>query len=232
MKKIKDAKYSNKKTYKRKRRNKVNYNIEKRRQKLIRQQRRREMIESSDWKEKLLYILSYAPMVGGWILKIALVVLVAFFYVSCFGHKISVVGDSMRPELENGDVVLMNRISYKLHSPKRGDVIAFKPHGNKNTHYYIKRVIGLPGETIEFVGGKVYINDKEIEEKYEATDVENVGTFTKKTKLKKNEYFVLGDDRINSEDSRNSSVGLVKKEYIYGKAWYCVSSEHNKGFVK
>lgn len=232
MKSIKDTKFRNKKKYRKNRRNKVNYNIEKRRQKLIRQQKRKEMIENSDWKEKLLHVLSYVPIVGSWILKIVFVCLLAYFFVACFGHRVSVVGDSMRPELENGDVVLVNRISYKISSPKRGDVIAFKPNGNKNTHYYIKRVVALPGDTIEFVGGKVYINDKALKEEYKATDVENVGLITEKKKLKKNEYFVLGDDRVNSEDSRNSSVGMVKKEFIYGKAWICVSSEHNKGFVK
>ena len=106
-----------------------------------------------------------------WFFQIALVCFVAFVLVWYFGQRVSVIGDSMKPKLENGDVVLINRVSYNLGTPKRGDVIAFKPNGNENAHYYVKRIIGLPGETVEVKDGKILINGKNIKEKYKTTEL-------------------------------------------------------------
>lgn len=85
-------------------------------------------------------------------------ILLAVVIVFSFGIKISMIGVSMTPSLYNGQEVLINRFVYKLFAPRRGDVIAFLPNGNTNSHYYLKRVIGLPGERIQIVGGYVYIN--------------------------------------------------------------------------
>ena len=74
------------------------------------------------------------------------------------GMRTSVIGDSMEPALSSGQEILINRFQYKLSSPKRGDVVVFLPNGNQNTHFYVKRIIALPGETIQIVNGKVYIN--------------------------------------------------------------------------
>ena len=138
----------------------------------------------------------------------------------------------MNPVLENGDVVLINRIVYNATSPKRGDIIAFKPKGNDNAHYYIKRIVGLPGETIEIIENSIYINGKKIEEDYETTDIDDVGIASEKITLGGDEYFVLGDNRENSEDSRNADVGNVKRNYIYGEVWFTVSPRKNIGFVR
>ena len=80
-------------------------------------------------------------------------VLIAFVLVFAVGMRVSVIGVSMEPALFNGQEVLINKFAYKLSSPKRGDVIAFLPNGNPNSHYYLKRVIGLPGEKIQIIGG-------------------------------------------------------------------------------
>lgn len=138
----------------------------------------------------------------------------------------------MKPILENGDVVLVNRIVYNATTPKRGDIIVFRPKGNENNHYYVKRIIGLPGETVEIMENRVYINGKKLEEEYKTTDISDVGIVSEKMKLASDEYFVLGDDRENSEDSRNADVGNVKRSYIYGKAWFVVSPKSSFGFVK
>lgn len=137
----------------------------------------------------------------------------------------------MNPVLENGDVVLINRIVYNATSPKRGDIIAFKPKGNENAHYYIKRIVGLPGETVEIIENSIYINGKKIEEDYKTTDIDDVGIASEEITLGGDEYFVLGDNRENSEDSRNADVGNVKRDYIYGEVWFTVSPRKNIGFV-
>ena len=138
----------------------------------------------------------------------------------------------MKPVLQNGDVVLVNRIVYNATTPKRGDIIVFKPKGNENAHYYIKRIVGLPGETVEIIENSVYINGEKLVEDYKTTDIDNVGIVSEKIKLGSDEYFVLGDDRENSEDSRSADVGNVKRSYIYGKAWFIVSPGKDFGFIK
>lgn len=170
-------------------------------------------------------------MIGKWVFKIAVVCLLAFVYVWYFGQRVSTIGDSMNPVLENGDVVLVNRIVYNATSPKRGDIIAFKPKGNENAHYYIKRIVGLPGETVEIIENSVYINGKKIEEDYKTTDIDDVGIASEKITLGGDEYFVLGDNRENSEDSRNADVGNVKRKYIYGEIWFTISPRKNMGFT-
>ena len=166
-----------------------------------------------------------------WAIKIGLVCLLAFVFVWFFGKQVSVVGDSMKPELQNGDVVMVNRVIYNATPPKRGDVIVFKPKGNANAHYYMKRVIALPGETIEILENNIYINGEKLEEKYETTAIDDLGMLKGKVTLGEDEYFVLGDDRENSEDSRHADVGNVQRRYIYGKAWFVLKG-HHKGFVK
>ena len=158
-----------------------------------------------------------------WIVRIALVCVIAFGLVWYFGQKVSVIGDSMNPQLENGDITLINRLVYNMRKPKKGEVIAFKPNGNENSHYYIKRVIGLPGETIEYVDGEILIDSEAIEEDYNTTKIEELGLLEEPITLGKEEYFVLGDDRQNSEDSRMANVGNVKQSEIAGKVWLVVS---------
>ncbi len=167
-----------------------------------------------------------------WALQIAVVCALAYFLVFYFGQRVSVIGDSMNPQLGNGDVTLINTLVYDIRKPKRGEIIAFKPNGNENAHYYVKRVVGLPGETIEYKDGSLYINGDKIEENYEVTEMGELGLLEEPVSLSGDEYFVLGDDRLNSEDSRVANIGNVKRSEIEGKVWIVVSSENNKGFVK
>ena len=104
---------------------------------------------------------SLIPVIGKWIFQIALTILIAFVCVWYFGQRVSVVGDSMKPVLENGDIVLANRIVYNASKPKRGDVIIFKPKGNENSHYYIKRVVAGPGDKVRIADGTLYVNGQQ-----------------------------------------------------------------------
>ncbi len=170
--------------------------------------------------------------IGGWVLRIAVVCVLAFGVVWYLGQWRSVVGDSMNPVLHNGDIVLVNQIVYDASNPKRGDVIVFRPDGNEDLHVYMKRIVGLPGETIQIKDGKLYIDGKELEEEYKTTAIEDAGVAAEEIKLKKDEYFVLGDNRMASEDSRSQEVGNVKKTDIEGKAWFVISPKEHVGFLK
>ena len=167
-----------------------------------------------------------------WIIQIVLVCVLAFGIVWYFGHKVSTIGDSMSPQLKNGDVTLINRLAYDARKPKRGEVVAFKPNGNENSHYYVKRVIGLPGETIAYKDGKLLIDGEVLEEKYETTEIVELGLLKDEIKLDGDEYFVLGDDRGNSEDSRMANIGNVKRSEIVGKVWFVISPMKHIGFVR
>ena len=169
---------------------------------------------------------------GIWSGKIAVVCLFAFVFVWYFGQRVAMVGDSMSPLLNNGDVTLVNRIVYDATSPKRGDIIVFKPKGNENSHYYIKRIIGLPGETVQIKDGEVYIDGEKLQDDYGKNKITDPGIAAEEIQLGGNEYFVLGDDRQNSEDSRMADIGNVKRSYIYGKAWFVVSPVNHFGFVR
>lgn len=191
--------------------------------------RRKAGLIKPKWRLRLNW--EYLPVVAKWVFEIAVVCLFAFVAVWYFGQRVSTVGDSMSPVLRNGDVVLVNRIVYNATTPKRGDVIVFKPKGNENDHYYIKRIVGLPGETIEIIENRVYIDGERLEEDYDTTNIDDVGVVDEKLKLAGDEYFVLGDNREQSEDSRDADVGNVKREYIYGKAWFVITPGDEFGFV-
>lgn len=167
-----------------------------------------------------------------WSFKVGTACLLAFVSVWYFGQQVSMVGDSMKPVLYNGDVVLVNRIIYNARTPKRGDIVVFKPKGNENDHYFTKRIVGLPGESVEIIENRIYIDGEKLDEEYETTDIDDVGIADERIQLAGDEFFVLGDNRANSEDSRNADVGNVKRDYIYGKAWFVISPKKNFGFVR
>lgn len=183
-------------------------------------------------KKKIQFNLEKIAAAIKWIFKIAVTCLVAFVLVWYWGQQISTVGDSMSPVLRNADKVLVNRIVYNASSPKRGDIIIFKPKGNESSHYYTKRIVGLPGETVQIVENQIYINGKKLEEDYKTTKIGTAGIASEKLKLGGDEYFVMGDNRENSEDSRSADIGAVKRSYIYGKAWFVISPKKDFGFVR
>ena len=160
-------------------------------------------------------------------------ILLAFVIVVSFGLKTSVIGVSMEPALTNGQTVFIDRFVYKLLLPKRGDVIVFLPNGNTNSHYYLKRVVGLPGEKVQIIGGYVYVNGVMLDEDETLDKIADPGIAEIEFTLESDEFFVLGDNRNNSEDSRSGNIGPVKKSNIVGKAWFHLSgSEDGWGFVK
>lgn len=167
-----------------------------------------------------------------WAFQIVLVIGIAFVLVYFVGEKTSVIGVSMEPTLYNKDEVIINKFIYKLTNPKRGDVIVFKPNGNKNTHFTIKRVVGLPGETVKIESGKLYIDGEELTNDYITGGIEDAGIASDSILLGEDEYFVLGDNLTNSEDSRFANIGNVDKQDIEGKVWFRVSPFKEMGFVK
>ncbi len=143
---------------------------------------------------------------------IAVLVLLLVIYVVSLQQ---VVGPSMSPNYQDGDILILNKLHYKLHKPKRFEVVAIK---YKDTKYFIKRVIGLPGETISYKDGILYVNGKVVEEKFKTTttadfSLESLGYET----IPEDYYLVVGDNRENSLDGRSKEVGLIHKKDFIGK---------------
>ena len=166
-----------------------------------------------------------------WTAEILIVMLIAVTMVYFGGMRTSVVGQSMSETLNNGDEVLVNRFTYILTDPKPNDIIVFLPNGNEKSHYYVKRVIAVPGDTILIQNGEVYVNGEPFAEEVDVSAMEDAGLAAEEMTLGNDEYFVLGDNRNNSEDSRYANIGNIKKEYIIGKAWFRITSWSNFGFL-
>ncbi len=152
-----------------------------------------------------------------WIVNVVLVVALAWFLVYSFGVQVRVSGNSMQPLLDADDVVLVNRLCYDLGRPDRFDVVVFEREDNKKN---VKRVIGLPGETVQIKGGLVYIDDQLLAAQDGLEQVSLAGMADNPIRLGEDEYFLLGDNRDSSEDSRFANIGNVKKEQIQGKVWF------------
>ena len=171
--------------------------------------------------------------VFSWIIGIFSAILLAFVVVYCVGMTTSVIGISMKPTLENGEKIMVNRFVYKISSPRQDDVIVFVPNGSLNSHYYVKRVVGTPGDTVQIIDGHLYINGELYENEDDYDEMAQAGIAENKITLKKGEFFVLGDNRNNSEDSRSANIGIVNKKNIIGKAWIHLGAGDNTiGFVK
>ena len=175
--------------------------------------------------------LSAAKSGALWAVEIVIVLIIAFVVVYCAGMKVTVVGNSMESTLSDGSQVLVNRFTYNLSEPKPGDVIAFLPNGNEKSHYYIKRVVGVPGDKVQISDGVLYVNG----ELFDTTDTEaiqNAGMAERELVVGEDEYFVLGDNRNSSEDSRYANIGNIKKEDITGKVWFVIKPFQKMGRIK
>lgn len=147
------------------------------------------------------------------------VLILCFLVIKFVGQRTRVDGSSMEPTLSDGDNLIVDKISYRFDDPKRFDIIVFPYEYEKNT-YYIKRIIGLPGETIQIDdNGNIFINGEILEEDYGKEVIQRAGLATNPITLADDEYFVMGDNRNNSVDSRYEQVGNLKRDKLIGKAF-------------
>lgn len=167
-----------------------------------------------------------------WIFEIAVTLVFAAVVAIFLFQTVTMQESAMEPTISVGDQYLMNRFSYKIGSPERGDIIVFKNNSSDDAALHIRRVIGLPGEVIQIKNGQILINGEVYAEGDAFPTITSAGLATNPVSLEAGEYFVLGDNRNNSEDSRYSDIGKVKKKYIIGKLWFAVSPVNKIGFLK
>ena len=206
-----------------------------------------EAVEENRFLEKIQDIKEAIPQKAekatNWVTNIIIIAFcigiayfLASFVTTYVAHQTTVEGESMEPTLTDGDSVIIQRLSYYFTDPKRYDVVVFPVNyddASEEKTYYIKRVIGLPGETVQIIDGSVYINNEKLsDDKYAATSINEAGIAESPLVLGENQYFVMGDNRNMSTDSRNSYVGLVNKNDIIGEAWLCTWPLNHFGGLK
>lgn len=168
----------------------------------------------------------------GWIVYILIIVGLTYLIITYVGQRTRVSGSSMEPTLSHGDNLIVDKISYRFQDPKRYDIIVFPYRYEVNT-YYIKRIIGLPGETVQVSGGSVYINGELLESDiYGLEPMTGAGEAAEPITLGSDEYFVLGDNRNHSSDSRDPSVGVLHREELIGRAWVRIYPFDKMGVIR
>ena len=168
----------------------------------------------------------------GYILYILVIIGLTWMIVTFVGQRTRVSGQSMETTLQDGDNLIVDKISYRFHDPSRYDIIVF-PYQYEENVYYIKRIIGLPGETVQVKDGYVYINGEKLESDIYGKEVmQSAGIAAEPITLGDDEYFVLGDNRNNSSDSRDPSVGILKRKDLLGRAWVRIYPFDKVGVIR
>ena len=186
----------------------------------------------SFYKKKKKLSAGVIHEIWSYVFLIFTTILIAFVLVFSIGMKTSVIGVSMEPKLYNGQSIFVNRLVYKIFPPKAGDVIVFLPNGNENSHYYVKRVVAVPGDKVQIKEGKLYVNGA-LYENVEYDKIADAGIAQNEIVLKTDEFFVLGDNVNNSEDSRSGNIGAINRKDIIGKVWFHMASgDTSIGFMK
>lgn len=168
------------------------------------------------------------------LMYIAIVFVLTYLVIHYVGQRTEVDGQSMESTLSDKDNLIVDKITYRFRDPERFDIIVFPFAYTENT-YYIKRIIGLPGETVQIdAKGTIYINGEVLEESYgrEVIEPTKLGLAEQPITLGEDEYFVLGDNRNHSSDSRDPSVANIKREDIIGRAWLRIYPFSKFGFIK
>lgn len=162
---------------------------------------------------------NYGKDIMEMIIYFAIVICSVLLIHQFVGQQIEVSGSSMESTLHDEDHLILEKLSYHFGDPKRFDIIVFRPYPGDKEVYYIKRVIGLPGEKVQIIGSDIYIDEELLEEDYGYEEIADGGIAVDSFVLKEDEYFVLGDNRNNSKDSRDPSIGPVHKSSVMGRAW-------------
>ena len=175
--------------------------------------KRKSYVEDFEEKERgvlheILSFLIYVAVGGG----------ATFLIIHFVGQRTYVSGSSMENTLSDGDNLIVDKITYRFSDPQRFDIIVF-PFRYEDHVYYIKRIIGLPGETVQITDGDIYIDGEILQESYGREVIKDSGLAAEPIVLGEDEYFVLGDNRNDSTDSRDPSVGVIHRDEIIGRAW-------------
>lgn len=192
--------------------------------------RRRRYRSSYDRNE--FDISDFFSSVGQWTISILIVVVIAYSIVTFGVQTVTMIGQSMDPALSNQDVVLLNKRAYTFHDPERYDIIAFKLKEETDSYFNIKRIVGLPGENVQIKNGKIFIDGDVLTDLPFEDLIMTEGLAMDGVTLGDNEYFVVGDNCNNSEDSRYVNIGNISRKEISGKVFFRIAPKDSIGTIK
>ena len=168
---------------------------------------------------------------SGWLLYIVLIIALTWTVVTFVGQRTEVSGSSMETTLSDKDQLIVDKMTYRFRDPKRYDIVVF-PYQYQDNTYYIKRIIGLPGETVQIKNGSIYVNGELLKAQDGLGEATIAGAAEYPVELGEDEYFLLGDNRESSEDSRFSGIGNIKRENLIGRVWLRFQPFSRLGFVR
>ncbi|MBR5970179.1 MAG: signal peptidase I [Lachnospiraceae bacterium] len=179
--------------------------------------RRRRRRRSASFQAERKLTPQLIKEIATWILLTVAAVLAAVTVAMAFFKTVEMSGDSMEPAIVSGQRVFVNRLVYQMSQPERDDVIVFYG-GAGRTRTYVKRVVAVGGDTVLITDGVLYVNGEAQDDKV-FDRMRDAGIAAQEITLGSGEYFVLGDNRNNSEDSRSANIGLVRREQVLGRVW-------------
>lgn len=177
------------------------------------------LLKSLNKKPKTLFF--WKGYILDWVIDIAIAGMIVYIITTFAFQNMYVIGNSMSPTLKNGETVLINKLTYLIKEPSRYDIVAFKHIDSSNKEFnFVKRIIGVPGDKIEIINNIMYVNDEVLEnfaEEHSKDATIRTGNMRYPIVVPSNSYFVLGDNKINSIDSRYQEVGMIPKKELTGK---------------
>lgn len=183
-------------------------------------------------KKRTSVLICFLKDIGSTAIYIVIIAVITVLLIQFVGQRTRVEGSSMEPTLSNGDNLIVDKLSYRFREPRRFDVIVF-PDERETDKYYVKRIIGLPGETVQIdENGCIYINGKELEESFGLEMIRDAGSAKEGILLGEDEYFVMGDNRNNSKDSRSEELGSVHRNTIIGRALFRIYPFSKMGVIR
>ena len=160
-----------------------------------------------------------------WGIYTGIAVFLAVVFFKCLGFRVSVLGSSMEPGIAEGQNVLVNAVIYHIGSPERGEIVAFYPGGDEKMHPLVKRVVAIPGDSVQIVNGVLLVNGVPSTWSDDSSGITEAGIAEDLIMLGDNEYFVMGDNPEESEDSRSAGIGLVQDDTIIGRVWLALPAK-------
>ncbi|MBO5087381.1 MAG: signal peptidase I [Lachnospiraceae bacterium] len=194
--------------------------------------RRRRRRYRSSYDREEFDMKDFMSEVGRWAISILVVVILAYSIVTFGVQSVTMIGQSMDPALTNQDVVLINKQAYTFDEPQRYDIVAFKLKEDTEGYFNIKRIIGLPGEKVQIKNGHIFINGDVVSDLPFDDLIMTEGLAIDEVTLGEDEYFLMGDNCNNSEDSRYVNIGNISLKEISGKVFFRVSPRSKFGKIQ
>ncbi len=184
-------------------------------------------------QKKYQRIRRFLIRLGLYLAGVLIVIMLGLFCVRNFGTQTVMIDSAMAPTIDSEDVVLVDKMAYRIGDPQHMDIAVVRVGRSEHGPSYIRRIIGLPGESVRITNGQLFVNDTAVDIDYNEDAIEEAGAAEKSIVLGEDEYFVFCDDYNNNrDDSRLDSIGLIERDQIIGRVWFRLAPAKAIGRIK